>query len=592
VLLTIDQVQHIAQAVQTLERLFGQPQDVEWGFAKGRLHLFQSRPITRLAGSYYTDVIPGDNHLWTSGFLNERFAQPVSPLGWTLIRDLLEPLAFRQPLRYMGFRWPDQLPITKLYRGHPFVNLRVFQILYKPFPNWLLPEDARRYFPSGDTELRRQAAYPCCLFDPRFVAAMLWHFSRDPANWSPLHNARHWARFLRTHDQAMAGLGRQMDALNAGSALEAAWSVFTEAQDLNARLLAIHRWSLTDADLFYSLLRRMLACWLDEASGNELSARLVAGLPNKSVELNRALCNLITDADWQAFLAAYGHRSFSLDIHAPTFAEQPDQIKPVAGDLNGRLNIEARVAQRESARAEARRALWSQRWGWLKVRLFDWVLGHTQGHMVLREEQRFYWQKTLALQRRLILWIGHRLVARGWLKRPEDVFFATLAELLRAVAGEPFPPRELAHRRSEFSRLQQAFASAPHASYPGFLRGNQPVVEESSGRVATLRGQPVSPGLARGPARIATSPGQFDRILPGDILVTRGADPGWTPIFGRIAGLVMEVGGQLSHGAVVAREYGLPAVAGVARALDRLQDGQEIVVDGLSGIVTLETERE
>ncbi len=83
-----------------------------------------------------------------------------------------------------------------------------------------------------------------------------------------------------------------------------------------------------------------------------------------------------------------------------------------------------------------------------------------------------------------------------------------------------------------------------------------------------------------------TAPSQFECIAPGDILVTRGADPGWTPIFARIAGLVMEVGGQLSHGAVVAREYGLPAVTGVSGATKRLQDGQQVIVDGLSGTVT------
>jgi pyruvate,water dikinase len=119
------------------------------------------------------------------------------------------------------------------------------------------------------------------------------------------------------------------------------------------------------------------------------------------------------------------------------------------------------------------------------------------------------------------------------------------------------------------------------------LQGNKPVAGHVAEAIDVLHGLPVSPGIARGPVRVISSPSQFDRIAPGEILVTRGADPGWTPIFGRIAALVMEVGGQLSHGAVVAREYGLPAVAGIQGAMRRLVDGQEIVVDGLAGTVTL-----
>ncbi len=120
--------------------------------------------------------------------------------------------------------------------------------------------------------------------------------------------------------------------------------------------------------------------------------------------------------------------------------------------------------------------------------------------------------------------------------------------------------------------------------YPSFLRGNEPLVEEpEAGDV--LRGQPVSSGIARGPARVLHSPSELARVNAGDILVTRSADPGWTIVFGRIAGLVMEAGGQLSHGAVVAREYGLPAVAGVREATTVLKDGQPIMLDGTSGLL-------
>jgi len=104
----------------------------------------ETPPITARAAGFFTQVLPDDDYLWTAGFLNERFPLPVSPLGWTVVQELLEELAFRVPLRYLGVRDAESWPITKLYRGHPYVNVRVLQTLYRPFPDLLLPEDATR----------------------------------------------------------------------------------------------------------------------------------------------------------------------------------------------------------------------------------------------------------------------------------------------------------------------------------------------------------------------------------------------------------------------------------------------------------------
>jgi pyruvate,water dikinase len=131
-------------------------------------------------------------------------------------------------------------------------------------------------------------------------------------------------------------------------------------------------------------------------------------------------------------------------------------------------------------------------------------------------------------------------------------------------------------------------------TYPPFLRGNRPleaIPEDEEKEVSRWRGVPVSPGLVRGPVRVVLTPGQFDRIAPGDILVTRSTDPGWTPIFGRLGGLIMERGGQLSHGSVVAREYGLPAVVGIPHITEHLRDDDLVLLDGLTGTVTLENGR-
>lgn len=597
-LLTPAQFRQLVEAVLRLEDLFGGPQDVEWGFWQGKLYIFQARPITtadptRIAArTFFTQEITDDNYLWTGGYLNERFPRPVSPLGWSVVGSLTEELALHDPLRYLGYRHANNLPLTKLHHGHPYANAAAFQMFYKVFPNALVPEDAYRYFLNGDVSLRKKAPYPCCLLDPRFIASMLWHFIREPVNWSPLHNYRYWRRFVSRHQAAMEEIARRITMTIEEGKLEELrelWGIVEELQGWHRQLLGIHRWSLTAADLTLAVLK-----WL-VGNGDPVS-RLLTGLPNKSVEMDLALYNLRQSAEgdeglspaWQDFLTRYGHRSFSLDIYYPTFADDPSQVRELLPSLPPTpLDLTARAAERQAAEEEIHTTLKMQPLGRLRCRLFDQVLALTRQYVILREEQRFHWQRALALQRRAFLLIGGRLAAEGRLAQTNDVFFLTMEEIERIIVGrDGIPSYKIAvARRQEFERLQREWELAPHLAYPAFLRGNQPLAEAVAGETR-WHGRAVSPGIARGPARVVLSPQQFDKIRPGDILVTRSTDPGWTPLFGRLAGLIIERGGQLSHGAVVAREYSLPAVTGIPGITTLLRDGDLVEVDGLTGIVT------
>ncbi len=545
------------------------------------------------AEHFFTQVIPGDDYLWTGGYLNERFPRPVSPLGWSVVGGLTEELAFRDPLRYLGCRGLEGLPLTKLYRGHPYTNVAVFQIFYKVFPDAVLPDDAVRYFPGGDTRLRAEAPYPCCLLDPRFIASMLRHFIREPANWSPLHNHRHWAQFAPRHDTATVALGVRVKEATGPEDL---WQVVEAAQRWNRELLGIHRWSLMAADLFVPLLDRLVGRWVSAERQAELSGRLLSGLPNRSLDLDQALRRLREEAgpqrpDLTRFLAEYGHRSFSLDLWAPTFSDAPEQVHHLLEVAGQGPDPAERAAGRESAEREVRAAVASQPLGQLKLLVVDRVLELARRYVALREDQRFAWQRTLALLRRAFLGIGEHLAAQGLLARADDLFFATLDEVRELIRSEAPPGSQeaIAARRAAFERLQREFDRAPHLSYPAFLRGNRPLEPAPEAEGNRWRGVPVSPGLVRGPARVIHTPDEFCRLEPGDILVARSTDPGWTPIFGRLGGLIMERGGQLSHGSVVAREYGLPAVVGIPRVMELLHDGDRVLLDGRTGTVILES---
>jgi phosphohistidine swiveling domain-containing protein len=596
--LTAGQLRQVAGTVLALERHFGCPQDMEWAFAKGQLHILQSRPITTSARSFFTDIFPGDDHIWTSGFLNERFPLPVSPLGWSVIQELLEELAFRDPLRYLGLEGVEQLRITRLYRGHPYVNMFVFQTLYRVFPDSLLPEDAYRYFRDGKTELRHLVRYPRSLIDPRFLFSMATHFMQQPAVWSPWHNYSAWAAFTVRYEERIQQLEAEVQALEAGGVTtQRTWEATDKAQQLNAELLSLHRWSLTHADLTYTLLRRLVRAWTKEEDAVSLCSTLVTGLPNKSLEMDRALHDLAQLGDANAFAEAldsflirYGHRSFHLDIYYPSFADDPAQVVDLVEHLRQEASgfEEGRAAARVQARGTIRQSLGGGLRGWLKRAIFDHVLYLAQRYMPLREEQRFYWQRTLAIMRKLFLLLGRRMVEVGLLNADNQIFFLTHGEIQAYVRGR-VPVGQYAvlanTRQQQFALLYQQFDAAPGWAYPPFLRGNRPLAGAHLGSGTQFKGRAVSPGLARGRVVVLFSPNEFSKVKAGDVLVTRSVDPGWTPVFGLLHALVMEHGGQLSHGAVVAREYGLPTVAGIPAVTRLLHDGDVVVVDGLNGVV-------
>ena len=530
--------------------------------------------------------------LWTSAFFNERFPAPISPLGWSHIGPLIEELALRDPLRCLGYPDAETIPLTRVWHGHPYANAHAFQIFYKVFPDFILPEDAYRFFPDGNVRLRKYAPYPRWSDAPRWVLSLLRTFFSDPFNVSPLNNYRHWARFTRAHDARIAALRAQVAALAHAEPREM-FAALRDAERLHRDVLRIHRWSLTDADLTFGLLKRSVAAWVDRAHANDIAARLVADVPNKTLEVDAALRRLSIDDSQLAmanFLAEHGHRSFSLDIAVPTFAEDPSQIE--------RLMQPMTTDDRPPTATERPSSVV----GGVRSVVFNAVLSLARHYIALREDQRYYWQKSLALARRLYLLLAERLVADGVIAERAAVFYATHQELVEYFDAR-LPKTELARliaaRQIEWREYQREFEQSPTTAYPPFLRGDVFVVAASAVVPASTtaqavttnarqwRGRAVSPGVARGTARVVQSANELSRVQRGDILVAPATDPAWTPVFARLAGLVVERGGVLSHSAVVAREYHLPAVAGIANIVAEIREGEIVEVDGSQGIVSV-----
>jgi phosphohistidine swiveling domain-containing protein len=215
------------------------------------------------------------------------------------------------------------------------------------------------------------------------------------------------------------------------------------------------------------------------------------------------------------------------------------------------------------------------------------VLGYAQTYLQFRENQRFYLDHILLRTRRLFSEYGRRFLERGFVDRQDDIFFLSRQEIFQiakeGVKDQTDLQAKLIARRREFERWRNRLP-------PKFLRGNVEYDDAiyKLGNVFKIPGTSASPGVVRGSVRVVESIERLSEVREEEILVTSNTDPGWTAVFSKIGGLVTETGGILSHGAVVSREYGIPAVTAVKGATKILKTGQKVTLDGNEGIIYLE----
>ena len=318
----------------------------------------------------------------------------------------------------------------------------------------------------------------------------------------------------------------------------------------------------------------------DDAS--KLSARYLRG------DMPRAAQEALRD-----FLAQYGMRCpGELDLGQPRWREDPT---PILLTLQSYLKIteenapplrhEQNTRAAEEAIERMAAAAHAQPGGWIKEKILRGAARRVRVLFGARESPKLYAVRTLGIVREALLNIGEEFVSAGTLRNREDLFYLHVSELMSLSRGETrdwqalISTRRLAYMR-ELRRRQvpRVLVSDGRAFYEGIG------AETDSDDVIT--GSPVSPGIVEGIVRIVFDPYNA-QIAPGEILVCPGTDPAWTPLFMAAGGLVMEVGGMMTHGSVVAREYGIPAVVGVHQATRRLKNGQRILLDGTSGRIIL-----
>ena len=289
---------------------------------------------------------------------------------------------------------------------------------------------------------------------------------------------------------------------------------------------------------------------------------------------------------WQLFLDRYGHRGASeIDLAAPRYRDNPRllldlllSMKNTDGE-DAQTKFENNQQERKKAYERLHEKLLAKNQRLAQTFAKEYHFFETFGGY--RETHKFYLVLTVALVRQKVLKQANMLVASNRLDEVNQVFDLTIDQLDQARHDTSLDLRKLAQDNTTFLKKLSSVPQAPSIiDSRGFIP-RPPTPPLHKGEHA---GTPISPGIIRGRVKVLHTPDEKP-LEKGEILVARATDPGWTPLFVNAAGLILEIGGSLQHGALVAREYGLPCVAGIENATSLWKDGTLIEINGASGII-------
>jgi len=598
--LTDAQVVQLERLGRRVEAHFGQPQDIEWCLADGAFQVVQSRPITTLYP--VPDVGDGGRHVFVSVGHQQMMTDPMMPLGQYLFR-----LTAGRPMYAAG--------------GRLFVD--VSGELASPARRAGLLGLMGRSEPLIADALRTIVARDFIETAPDAPGAPVggWGNPRGPAAGAPEEDDRALVADL------IAGFERSLAALQTDirsrSGTDLVDFILEDIQRLNRALADPRSFSaILGAMNAASWINDQMLAWLGEKNAADALAQSVPD--NVTSEMGLALldvadvvrpypevCDYLRRAEdegflegllplaggWEAhdaltaFLGRYGMRcAGEIDVTRPRWSERPTTLAPLI--LSNVRNFEPGAAPRSFERGQREAAAKEQDLLERLARLPDGEQKAAETQRAIRrlrdlagyrEFPKYHIISRYFVYRQALLREAERLVLRGVLQEREQIYALTLPDLREVIQTE---------------RLDAAMVRAREEEHARFRRLTPPRVMTSEGEIVAgayrrsdlpegaLAGLAVSAGVVEGRARVLLDLSAAD-LAEGDILVTTFTDPSWTAAFVAIRGLVTEVGGLMTHGAVIAREYGLPAVVGVQDATRRIRDGQWIRVHGTDGYVEI-----
>jgi pyruvate,water dikinase len=604
-----DLLQELVQLGIQLEEFFGVAQDVEWAleYENNTIYILQSRPVTTLTSDQ-------DDILWTRAYGDEYWADATTPLFYDVMGKMLTDYVNHEGARIMGYQEITDTKLLKLHKSRVYFNSWVLEKAFSYYPKFARSKELLNYFPLEDQE--RISQYPSILHKTLLSQVLVAVRDSEGMMHKTDKAYRNWANgfMIRCEEFDHTDLEKLSD--------QELISLYRDIETAGIKHYQLIRYGMVSHSIATNLMvKNWLVEWLDD--DGSLYAGLISGLDdNKTVEMNikfsdlakimredpdlldkinsRELSSLTPPEinelisinpsfkqEFDLFIRNYGHRSNTREILYPRWREDQAYVLGVVKLLSS-SDLDLRKTEAESrnhrfiTEKEVINQIKKQRGGFLKARVFKMVLKLAQTYLTFRENQRFYLDHILFRQRLMLRDMGRRLAERNITDERDDVFFLYEKELFSILeSGDLLPELKdlILKRKEEFHHYK---SSLPPKFIKNGIEFDDTVMEYDQN---AIYGAAASPGTYKGTARVVESIEELAQLEDQEILITSNTDPAWTAVFSKIGGLITETGGILSHGAVISREYRIPAVTAVKGATALFKTGEELVVDGNEGVV-------
>jgi pyruvate,water dikinase len=582
-------------------------QDVEWAFDGQDFILLQARPVTVLP-SYTFEALKNKTRVWSNGNYRDAVPMVISPLHRRVMKNIIDTIqysSFSEP----GYHIPEGFQFSRFLNGRLYCNVSALQWAHNDSTG-MLPKDFNPFWGGHQPEIEIEDT------DPFKGEIGLERQQRAMKGVSLMMEAAEEASriFAQVTCSIESIIDNGFDRISdrcfidkyneLGQIIESycekysflsgvgTWKMMVLLQKLSeylgTRIMVVLNGlmvggeaGITSADHGYRLMELAQLARQDEAaikylaSGNFNPRSWEEDLPENSPFKKR----------FTNFIKEYGHRAvYELDIINPRWEEDPSYLMDIIKCTMNEANPEQwKAGQKEK---------FDQAWREVTAKVPDDELAEirkgikeAQEGAAVREMTKSLLVIALKPYRLIALELGKRLTQRGIIEEQNDIFYCSWSDLVSILGGDwngeglriPVAARKASQKEKE--------ALNP----PDVILGEELVFSEtvSPGSGDFLPGVAAAGGKASGIARLIRHPEEGNRLRTGDVLVAPSTDPGWTPLFLKACAIVMETGGYLSHGSLVAREFGVPAVVNVPGIMSIIKDGQKIVVDGDEGRVFL-----
>ncbi|MFO8085728.1 MAG: PEP/pyruvate-binding domain-containing protein [Desulfobacterales bacterium] len=602
-----------------LERHFDRGIDMEWAIEKNRVYVLQARPITSGVSHPETELpeparAPVDwaENIYSRAIIEDLWADRMSEITGSIVFDEFADLfTFKPILRKLKLNDIADKDIVKVINGYGYLSSQAVAMILELVPRSLRFREISRIFPVSiqkqilDTPFNWKKAIglipriPFLITDPAMIPLFTRHF-------------------LKKH---LIAIETELNRVDVHSYQKMTMEELSDELErvlrLQGKLQERNQWAYGNATLFTWLLRHLATNFFKKSEQWVLEqiTHIPSNVTVRSQQQLKSICRMCDEKllekafrgkngmdTWkilssefpthpvtraiQAFVKTYRFRSSNRDFIHPRWDEAPEIVVSMMSVIIGSMKENSEKAQHfvsssqmNSTRNRNSRMIPS-------IFLLAPLVNAARKFLALREDLRYCLDKIFYRIRKILISISNTPQFNSLNDIPDSVFFITLPELRAFFSGKTV----VDSLHSEIKRRRQTFyqeQDRPPAYCIRMNKSSETIMTSADSSATILSGIPASSGVVEGVARVIRHTDEFHLLKPGEILVAFNTDPGWTPLFMSAAGVIVEMGGILNHCAIVAREYGIPAVVGIEQVSRKIETGRKIRLDGNSGVVEL-----